>query len=549
MTFPSKPFVSRAAVALFVLTACYTCSASVTDFWITQNGAGSANGSSLANAATCGGASQSTCSVFNNASNWGTGSGHIGPGTTIHVSGTFTAAANACNYMTFQAGGSSGSPITLLMDSTTVITAPTWGEGCAAISSTGNSYLTINGGATGSAVAGCPAACSPTLSGGGTIQATANGTGLTYQVDGTAIALYNCSNCVIENLTISNIYVHTCTPPTSSCSDENGLTSGCIYVHGGSNVTTTNNVAHDAKFCMEHQFNNGDSNITMSYNFVYHVDHGFVEAPTGSPNSATNIYVFGNAYENPQNWDDAGNLNHHDGVHMWTNLSSNSLADIYIYNNFFGGNFGTQMNSAIYQENFYTPVADWIFNNVIAPSAGGTGNGYIGLGANTGSGGWYIVNNSVQSYSNGAGLGFNSNNTAGTLYNNIDQTILEAIYLGGGGVGSLAALNYNDYYGFGSNGWNGDASFSNWQSTTGWDKNSITTNPNLTGGFVPNSGSPVIAAGISLYSICNGQPNPGLGALCFDAAGIARPSSGAWDIGAFQHSTLNPPTLLTVVVQ
>ena len=53
----------------------------------------------------------------------------------------------------------------------------------------------------------------------------------------------------------------------------------------------------------------------------------------------------------------------------------------------------------------------------------------------------------------------------------------------------------------------------------------------------PTSTSPLRGAGVNLYSVCNGQPNPGLGALCSDYLGVARPTSAAWDAGAIQYSS------------
>jgi|HubBroStandDraft_4_1064222.scaffolds.fasta_scaffold04980_2 hypothetical protein len=66
---------------------------------------------------------------------------------------------------------------------------------------------------------------------------------------------------------------------------------------------------------------------------------------------------------------------------------------------------------------------------------------------------------------------------------------------------------------------------------------------------VPSTGSPTISAGINLYTLagCNSLTLPGLGALCSDTTAgntrtaNARPSSGAWDIGAYQYQSSAPP--------
>lgn len=519
---------------------------SATDFWITQNGAGSANGTSLANAAACdatANTAQSTCAAFNSSTNWGAGSGQIGAGTTVHVTGTITAAANACNYFSFRAGGSSGSPITFLMDPTTLITAPTWGSGCGAIYSSGYSYITINGGATGSAVAGCTTSgCTGFTTVGGVIQATANGTGLTYQVLGNGIILYSCSNCTVENTTISNIYVHACTLPVTNCTDENGDPTGAVYADGGSNLLITNNVVHDMKWALEHNFANGNTNITFSNNQVYHADHGEVEAPAaGSSDVMGSVYVYGNVYHDPQNWDDAGNNNHHDGVHMWSPGTGVEIQNAYVYNNFEFGNFGVGFNCGFYFENQPTGSLLYIFNNIIdeTGTSGHAGNGYIGPNANTSGGATVLVaNNTVYGPNTSIGTGINTNGEEPiSIYNNLLSNMSEVVYI----VSVPAAIDYQDYYNVGSGAWTGGASLAAWVTycladyvgAIGCDAHSTTGNPNLNAAFEPQSGSAVIKAGTNLYGTCNNQPNPGLGALCYDAAGLPRPSTGGWDIGAY----------------
>ncbi len=530
--------------------------AQTNNVYIAQAAAGSANGSSCANAYAY--------TYFNTSGNWtsGTPSGaQIGPGTTVHLCGTFSAPANACNYLTIQGSGSSGNPITVHFEPGSVLTAPTWGAGCGAIYSTGHSYITIDGGNSGSAVAGCPAACSSTLSGGGTIQATANGTGLAYQINGNGILTYNCSYCTFENLIVSNIYVHTCTLPVTNCTDEHGDPTGAIFIDGGSNVLVTNNLAHDMKWCIEHNFNNGDSNITFSNNYVYNIDHGFVESPAAASSDVMgSVYIYGNAISNLQSWDDAGTLNHHDGVHMWSPGTGVKITAAYIYNNILYGNFGANFNSGFYFENFPVGSALSLFNNVVneTGTSGHSGNGYIAPNANTSGGATVLVaNNTIlgPNTSIGTGVNTNSTNTVST-YNNIVGTIFTAI----GMTVAPTAVDYQDYYSIGSGGWTGGSPLSAWvawcktnfASTTGCDADSITGNPNLNGSFVPTAGSPVISAGINLHTLCNGQPSPGIGALCYDATGVERPPGAAWSIGAYQYTSgvtpVNPPTQLTAVV-
>ena len=60
------------------------------------------------------------------------------------------------------------------------------------------------------------------------------------------------------------------------------------------------------------------------------------------------------------------------------------------------------------------------------------------------------------------------------------------------------------------------------------------------------SGSAAIGKGANLTSL-------GITALNSDAAGTARPSSGGWDIGAFQYGsqtgTIDPPSGLNATVK
>src|SRR3989344_4604412 len=71
--------------------------AASSNIYIAQSAAGSADGSSCANARAV--------SFFNASGNWGTGATQIGPGTVVHLCGTIT------TYLTFQGSGASGSPV------------------------------------------------------------------------------------------------------------------------------------------------------------------------------------------------------------------------------------------------------------------------------------------------------------------------------------------------------------------------------------------------------------------------------------------------------
>ena len=126
--FLDSPLSTKALLGtiLILIVPAMRLSASATDFYITQSGAGSATGSSLANAASCGGPSQTTCAAFNLYANWGTGAGKIGCGTTVHLNGSFVAAAGASLYFWPQVSGCSGNPIIGQGENNFSISAPYW---------------------------------------------------------------------------------------------------------------------------------------------------------------------------------------------------------------------------------------------------------------------------------------------------------------------------------------------------------------------------------------------------------------------------------------
>ena len=179
------------ALLLLVFAVPQIALAQASAVYITRDGAGTQDGSSLANAGACdatAGRPQTTCAFFNNSSNWGTGAKQIGPGTIVHLGGdgvTITAAQSVSTaYLQFQRSGASGNVIELLFDANVALTSPQFN---AAIDFKNNSYILLDGGhacgTTGVATPlGMPQnACSLALSGTGTIENTQNGTGLWYQ--------------------------------------------------------------------------------------------------------------------------------------------------------------------------------------------------------------------------------------------------------------------------------------------------------------------------------------------------------------------------------
>ena len=487
------------------------------DVYIAQSAAGSANGSDCADAYAD--------AYFNGASNWTSGTPsrtQIGPGTTVHLCGTFAVAPGATE-LDFQGSGSTGKPITLLFETGANFTSPYFGS---AISSNGNSYLTIDGQTTGSSTSA--------------IASTDNGTTLNNQQNGAGISLTSCNNCTVRNITIGPIYVHTCTLPVANCTDENGQNTDGIWVNGGSNITINNTVTHDSKWCLFYNFPGSatNSNVTISNNTVYNCDHGIAVGSGNTGAQLNGLQIFNNAVHDGANWDDVGNANHHDGIHVWSSHAGALISSTQTYNNYIYGNWGANLNAFIFQQGAQTQ--DYIFNNLLVDSTttGHYGCGYICLMPN----GVSVLNNTVIGPGPASGVGINVYGTNVTVENNVESSMLNAAAISGSG--SATVWDYNAYYNIAGNGWQHNP-FSTWK---GWghDAHSLNKPLNLSPSFSPTlTSGALIQKGANLSGL-------GVAPLNLDKAGVARPSlSTAWDVGAYQlvapPNTPSAPTGLTAV--
>lgn len=518
-----------ALAVMFVIFAAVFSSAN--DIYIAQNAAGGNTGADCADAYSI--------SWFNSSSNWGSKSGQIGAGTTVHLCGTFTAAAGANGYLTFQSSGTASSPITLKFESGAVLTAPYWG-GNGAIEASGRSYITIDGGSN------------------GLIQATANGSpsgGYAYQQDGAAVYFSSVSNGEVKNLTISNIYVHT--DPT----DESGQNTYGVDWVDGNGISIDNNTIHDGKWCIYSAYHAAGttSNINIFANTVYHCDHGAVigDGDPGSTLQGTNA-IYNNTIYDPANWDDNANDNHHDGIHLWAVNGSGSVGNnVALYDNYIYGSWGTHMNSLIYIEGNW--VSTGAFNNLLVVNNGCTGGAGLLAIAGQGLGGSkeYLYNNTVVGDSTQycSLISIQGGVQNAVAENNIAMTGAAAFY---STDDITVSLDHNLYYNWGGSGWTIGgkvySTFSSYQSGSGQDAHGAASNPNLSSAYTLVAGSPAIGLGANLTSL-------GMTALDVDKAGVGRASSGSctsgvsgcWDAGAYQYaaanSAPNPPTGLTAIVQ
>jgi hypothetical protein len=512
-------------VVMFVILAAGFSTAS--DIYIAQNAAGGNTGADCANA--------HGASWFNSSANWGSGTGKIGPGTTVHLCGTFTGSAGS-TMLTPQGNGSAGNPITILFESGANFTAPYWSTS-GAINITGRSYLIIDGGtpcgwtwATGS-----QGACN------GHIQATANGSALTYQNGSRGIAGNNTSNIEIRNLGVYNMYVH------SSLSDNGGSSAECLDI-SGSHLSIHHSKMHDAAWCMTLAFPSTSLDWQVYNNDIYNSDHGIAVAGSAASGTLTQVLLHDNHIHDHANWDTTANTWHHDGIHFYGAQSAATESGD-VYNNLFDGTTSNSWNetASVFMEQNANIAQARIFNNVFAqtPPASG-GNGSISLTSpNTGA--YTIVNNT---FSYGGAPCFNVYVYSAvnvTFENNLDNNCF--VWFNNS---SVAALDYNVYAAITGEPWrwnaNYETTFASWKSDSGEGSNSYATSGSagINSDYSLQSNSPAVGRGANLTSL-------GIAALNADVMGNSRPASGAWDAGARQYanSSSNPaaPTNLTAVVQ
>jgi hypothetical protein len=530
------------AVAVGFGTSCGAALAN--DVYIAQTSAGSANGNSCGNAYAV--------SYFNASGNWGSGASQIGPGTVVHLCGTIT------TNLTVNGSGSAGSVIEILFESGANITQPTCNGSCLNLGSYG--YILVDGGAS----KPCGWNVATNASEGicnGFIQNTANGQGQANNNPDIGIYVGG-SNIEIRNIGIYNMWV-----PSGGSNSQPSNDPTCLQLDqtGTAAFSFHDSVCHDAADGFNNVHESSSSGYSIYNNYVYDINHAIGGAADGT---TSNVNIYGNRFSNFAVWLPITSY-HHDGIYLWCDAFTNAcgtLSNWNVYNNLWNGTFGTGVTSYFYIDNTLATNNVNVFNNVFAPSDAQSvgGSGYTAMYP-AGSSNYNLYNNSYV-IQNGSAVGCHeggSNGSALTIQfeNNLFQNCPGAV------VAytpiTYSPVNYNVYAtcasSSGSNCWyfnHAEVGFSTWQSDAGGEGKSVyyaSTNANLNTNYVPQSGSVAIGAGTNLYNVCNGQPNPGLGALCYDAAGNPRPSSGAWTVGAYSSpggssTGSNPPAVPTNLI-
>lgn len=506
---------SQFALILTALTlACGGATAS--DIYIAQSATGAGTGQGCLNARTT--------TFFNTAANWGAGAGQIGPDTTVHVCGTFNGTKSS-SALTFRGSGTSGHPVTLMFEAGAALTAPAWGSynSAGAITATGVSDIVIDGNNT------------------GTILATGNGTGLASQVSSIGVFVSACTRCTVRNLTIANMYI-----PLVNDAGNTSSSTGIMTGGGNSTLLIDHNVIHDAYYCTLTAYN-GDSNVTISNNTIFHCNWGVGVGAATAGASISNLLIHDNDISDGGVWEDPADNNHHNGIYVFAEQASSKLTGLQIYNNYIHGDWRLHVTGWIFMScQTGTITNPLVFNNVLTSSSVASipANAFIMAWVDNPS----LYNNTIVGATTSAGNGIEvtscSGSAKGTINNNIISTVATGIYAPAGTV--LTASDNNQIYNVSANAMVYHSTFypsvAAWVSGTGYDANSLTSSPALTAVGTLSAVSPSIGAGVNLSGL-------GIAALDRDKAGVVRPSTGSWDIGAYQYrggvTLVLPPSQLT----
>lgn len=537
--------------AIFVICSAGYCSAS--DIYVAQSSAGGNTGADCADARAL-----STLA----SSDWVAGN-------TIHLCGTITFPAGSAGLVA-QGSGTSGSPIIVQFETNAILEAPYFGGGgsCGSPSSCkagielyGYNYIIVDGGTN------------------GIVENTANGSDLGNQQTSAGVAVYG-NNIIVRNLTVENIYIN---DPTTL--DEAGVaTVDVVAAPGTANFILCNNTLRSARAavtsaglgatapvyplpsCSSNTFLSGQNYFG---NMLYDLVWGFQFDPSVSSSATYN--VFNNDVNLGTNWVLSNNFYHTDGIIAYDSGSAGQVI-IYVFNNYFHGVFSGTGQVFCEDNGGTTGCSAYIFNNLFVQDASAPAGNNRPLwllttpSPNT-DGPDYVYNNTFVGYAYEAMLGPDSGPII-TFENNLTTTgATNLFYVKGYGTNLLPTIistsDYNGFYGGAGKSFKGGGqTFWCWPQNggspssctggngpwvnTGFDTHSVSANPNLNASYQLSSGSPDIGAGANLSSRCG---TPGLGPLCYDKNGIARPSTGAWDIGTYEAPRPNPPVGLAGTVK
>lgn len=472
---------------------------------------------------TCAGGTRSTVAV---------GSVSWAAGTTYVLCGVITSA------FTIGASGTSGTKITVMWDTGARVSVA-FGQ---IISLNGNSWIVFDGGTPCGPTTSCYVTESANPTGypagiTGIIEATANGSGLAHQ-DNQTQAFYNGAgshDIEVKNLIIRNLYQHTSLSDVTNGADTGNFGLQCPFTTGcaSGNISIHDSDIHDVGLVLSVQRGSGTT-ISFYNNEVWRTNW----LGENSGNGTRTLLIHDNHIHDTVNWDTTSDAFHHNGLHNYMNVSSDSLG-LQFYNNLSDGDWGHCCTTAtgIFTETAH-PANFVVYNNVVVQHCGDTAPEFDYGGITSAQGGSYYNNTMIGCASTGGNVAPIRLSGTNILYkNNAIQNYGQYVVLNTG-----STFSSGDYNSYGSIGLSGNSpwqcgttpynTFSTWQSGCSADSHGQKVSDimvNSTTGMIL-SGSPLIGAAVNLTSL-------GIGPLNSDKAGVARPSTGPWDTGAFQFGS------------
>jgi hypothetical protein len=527
------------ALIIFAGSITFTGVSHATDYYIAQNSAGGNTGADCADA--------HAVTWFNTAGNWGSGTGKINPGDTVHLCGTITSA------LTVQASGTSGNVTTIHFETGAAMTAPYWSTNdgtsptSGAITINQKNYILVDGGtACGS---------SNELNCNGTITSTADGTSLANQEQNVGVYINGASNVEIRNLGISNIYLRTGTGTSDNTAAQN---SADVWINGSgsSNISVHDCSLTDAHSNVYASFDGGSGNLSdlnIYNNYLAHAGWQIAVVAGDNDMVATGVNIYGNEITNWNNWADANATYHTDGIILYSNGTGGSLT-ANIHANYFHGDLGggTGSNAVSTFLCFGGNTIGSAYNNILVNTGAAIYDGLIGIfGYVMPQNGTTIYNNTFVGLSSDSCIytgGPSGTDPSTTIENNIMQGCSSGIALGNDSWTPITS-NHNIFYNVahiasdnnGSGPPNYVNSLATWQgSPYNQDALSSASNPLLAANYTIPTNSPAVDTGTNLSTY-----------FTTDFIGTARPQSGAWDIGAYEHtsgSDTTPPTVTGFII-
>jgi len=502
------------------------------DIYITDSASGADTGADCANA--------HSAVWLNTSGNWATPktTGQIGPGDTVHLCGAFTG-TDGQTLLTVPISGSVGEPITIAFETGATLSAAYWGSDVnGAITISSKNYITIDGGTN------------------GIIQNTDNGTALGSQASSTGIYINAATNIEVKNLTIQDIYANG--GSSADATDTSGVDTANIIMTGNlTNVSIHDNTLSAARVGIQTEYGGYDLDTISIYNNVIS-DHSWgISMGSGTGGETTSgINIYNNEITDWDNWQcpsnsafctDKTDTYHSDGIFIYGWRGNPITANI--YNNYIHGTLGPASATAMIYCSWGGGAAGYgstcnIFNNLLVEEPSSNTNNQMLITMRY-TGGHQIYNNTFVGQTTAAGIAMYISGNESKVKNNIVVDKKWAIY-------SLYATTPEDLFTttadcdyniwsvqsgdkFGVNNGATRYDWSEWQAL-GYDANSTTTNPNLSGTYYPQATSPGLAVGADLTSV-------GITALNSDRDGDARPSGSAWDIGAYNFTDITAPNV------